>query len=368
MKKFNRKDFIKKSSVVAAAVGTGTLLSSCGKAGESGSPAIHTSKNYEWKMVTTWPPHFPIVGDGAERIAKNIETMSEGQIKIQVYGGGELIPSFETFDAVSQGIVQMGHATPYYWAGKAPASQFFSSIPFGMNTQQTNAWLYNGGGLELWRELYSDFNLVPFPGGNTGGQMGGWFNKKINSVSDLKGLKMRMPGIGGKVITEAGGSAILSPGGEIYTNLERGVIDATEWIGPYHDYLMGFNRIAKYYYFPGWHEPTGVLELMVNKSAYEELPNHLKEIIKSASNTSNIEMLTEFETKNFEYLEKLKNEEQVDILKFPDEVLNKLKKITKEVIHEIVLKDSMSKKVYDSYSKFQKNISSWADISDWKFD
>ncbi|MCK5087465.1 MAG: TRAP transporter substrate-binding protein DctP [Melioribacteraceae bacterium] len=368
MKKLNRKDFIKKSSVVAAAVGTGTLLSSCGKAGESGSPAIHTSKNYEWKMVTTWPPHFPIVGDGADRLAKNIETMSEGQMKIQVYGGGELIPPFETFDAVSQGIVQMGHATPYYWAGKAPASQFFSSIPFGMNTQQTNAWLYNGGGLELWRELYSDFNLVPFPGGNTGGQMGGWFNKKINSVSDLKGLKMRMPGIGGKVITEAGGSAILSPGGEIYTNLERGVIDATEWIGPYHDYLMGFNRIAKYYYFPGWHEPTGVLELMVNKSAYEELPNHLKEIIKSASNTSNIEMLTEFETKNFEYLEKLKNEEQVDILKFPDEVLNKLEKITKEVIQEIVLKDSMSKKVYDSYSKFQKNISSWTDISDWKFD
>lgn len=362
MENISRKSFLKKSSIVAAASATG-LLASCGAKDESSSAAIHTSKKYEWKMATTWPPHFPIMGEGADRFAKDVEIMSGGQMKIQVYGGGELIPPFETFDAVSQGMVEMGHSASYYWAGKSPASQFFPGVPFGMNPQETNAWLYYGGGLELWRELYSNYNLIPFPAGNTGFQMGGWFNKKVNSMEDIKGLKMRIPGLGGKVFSEAGGVPILSPVGEIYTNLERGVIDATEWVGPYHDYLMGFYKIAKYYYYPGWHEPSGALELIINKSAYQQLPKNLQEIISTAAKALNVSMLSEFEKLNIEYLEKIESEKSVEILRFSDGILEALKKITKNVLTEITSKDEMSLKIYNSYSKFQNSISKWSNFS-----
>jgi TRAP-type mannitol/chloroaromatic compound transport system substrate-binding protein len=357
MSKIERRDFLKKASI--AAVGGSTLIFGCGENKPGESPAVHTRKKYEWRMVTSWQPHFPILGEGADEMAKNIELMSEGQLKIQVYGGGELVPSLESFDAVSQGIAEMGHAAAYYWAGKSPAAQFFTTIPFGMNAQQTNAWLYYGGGIELWRDLYNQFNLLPFPAGNTGGQMGGWFNKKINSVEDLKGLKMRIPGLGGKVISKSGGSAILSAMGEIYTNLERGLIDATEWIGPYHDYLMGFHKIAKYYYYPGWHEPSATLELMVNKNAYESLPTNLKEIINYAAHTANDKMLSEFEDKNTEYLLKLYEENEVEILPFPNDVLEELRINSFEVINEIVAVDQQSKKIYDSYIRFMENVLKW---------
>lgn len=364
MKNINRKDFIKKSAVALA--GSSAILSACGSE-KKNEVNISSNKTYEWRMVTTWLPHFPILGESADKLAKDIETMSAGRIKIQVYGGGELVPALESFDAVSQGVAQMGHGASYYWAGKAPAAQFFTSLPFGMNTQQTYAWLLQGGGMELWRELYSQFNLIPFPAGNTGGQMGGWYNKEIKSVSDLKGLKMRMPGIGGKIITKAGGSAVLSPGGEIYTNLERGVIDATDWIGPYHDWLMGFQKIAKYYYYPTFAEPTGVIELIVNKNAYDELPEDLKEIVKTASLNANLTVLAEFESKNQEYLSKLRNETNVQIKRFPDDVIDAFKKYARESIDEIVSADSMSRKVYESYKSFQQKISGWTDLTETNF-
>ncbi len=362
MKKIDRKNFIKKTSLVLGAGATG-VLASCGKKEENISAVIHTKKSFNWKMVTTWPPHFPIIGEGADRFAKEVALMSDGQLKIQVYGGGELIPSFETFEAVSQGIVEMGHSSAYYWAGKSPATQFFTGVPFGMNAQETNAWLYYGGGLKLWEELYSKFNLIPFPAGNTGAQMGGWFNKKINSIADIKGLKMRMPGIGGKVLSKAGGTTILSPVGEIYTNLERGVIDATEWVGPYHDYLMGFYKIAKYYYYPGWHEPSGELELIVNKTVFNQLPINLQEIVRIAAKALNVSMLSEFEKMNIEYLKKIEEEKTVEIKKFPEEVLNTFKEITQKVLIDITNKDEMSKRIYDSYRKFQKEINNWSSLN-----
>jgi len=362
MENIKRKDFIKKTTLVAVAGATG-LLASCGKK-ESGSAAINSREKFEWKMVTTWPPHYPIMGESADNFAKDVENMSDGDLKIHVYGGGELVPAFETFDAVSQGIAEMGHSSPYYWAGKVPSAQFFTGVPFGMNAQETNAWLYYGGGMELWNELYSKFNLIPFHAGNTGSQMGGWFNKEINSISDLKGLKMRVPGIGGKVLSEAGGSPILSPVSEIYTNLERGVIDATDWIAPYHDYLMGFYKIAKYYYSPGWAEPSATIELLVNKLAYEKLPNYLKEIVKIAANSANTKMLSEFEKMNLEYLQKIEAEKSVQIKRFPDEVLNKFREITEKVIAEIAKSDEMGKKIYDSYSSFQKSISKWSKLNE----
>lgn len=359
-----RRDFLKKASV--AAIGSSALITACANEKDNQGPAVISDKKYEWKMVTAWPPHFPILGEGADRLAKIIESMSGGRLKIQVYGGGELVPPLEAFDAVGSGVAEMCHSASYYWAGKTPASQFFTSVPFGMNTQQTNAWFYFGDGLKLWEKVYDSFNLLPMPAGNTGGQMGGWYNRKINSLADYKGLKMRQPGIGGNVITKAGAAAILSPGGELYTNLERGVIDAADWVGPYHDYLMGFHKIAKYYYYPGWQEPTGVVELIVNKSAFNNLPKDLQEIIRYAAKSYQSEMISEFENKNQEYLAKMK-EEKVNILPLPDDVLTAFRKFSKEVIQEITDADKLSKEVYESYLKFQKNISTWTKIAEYNY-
>lgn len=356
-----RRKFLVKAA--AAAAGSTVLLSSCGKDEQNKSAAVINRKTYEWKMVTTWSPHFPVLGEGADELAKTIEIMSEGRIKIQVYGGGELVPALETFDAVSQGLAEMGHSASYYWAGKAPAAQFFTSVPFGMSSEDTYSWFFDGGGLGLWNEVYAPFNVVVFPAGNTGSQMGGWFNKEIKSLADLKGLKIRLPGIGGKIISKAGATSILSPGGEIYTNLERGVIDATDWIGPYHDYLMGFHKIAKYYYHPSWSERTGVVELILNKSAYEDLPNDLQEIIKSAALAANQKMLSKIDTLNFEYYEKLKNEGKVQFKKFPPDVLEAFKKYSDEVIAEITTSDPLSKKVYDSYSAYMAKMETWNKVT-----
>ena len=257
-----RKDFIKKLSVASI---FGASAIACSEDKVSDTIPQPSGKKYKWKMVTTWPPNFPIMGEGCNLLAQWIEEMSQGQLTIHVYGGGELVPPLETFEAVSIGGVDMGSSASYYWAGKIPAAQFFAAVPFGFNAQQMNAWLQAGGGLDIWRDIYKPFNLIPFNAGNTGLQMGGWYNRKINTIEDFNGLKMRIPGLGGKVLDKVGGSPILSPGSEIYTNLERGVIDATEWLGPFHDTLMGFPDIAKYYYYPGWHECGTSLELIMQQ-------------------------------------------------------------------------------------------------------
>ena len=359
-----RRDFLKKAGVVtAAAVGSG-LVFGCSQEKKGEAPAAVTKKTYEWKMVTTWPPHFPVLGEGADKLAEMITTMSDGQLKVQVYGGGELVPPLEVFDAVSQGTAEMGHGAAYYWAGKAPAAQFFAAVPFGMNAQQMNSWIYTGGGLELWEEVYAPFNLKPMPAGNTGVQMGGWFNREIKSIDDFKGLKMRIPGLGGKVLAKAGGTAILSAGGEIYTNLERGVIDATEWVGPYNDYKMGFYKVAKYYYYPGWHEPGTVLETFVNKQAFEALPKNLQDIVTTAAMACNLWMLCESETKNNFYLQKMIKEDGVQLRKFPDDVIKQLRVYSKEVLDEVAASDPMSKKVYDHFRKYQADAQQWAKISE----
>ena len=367
MSGLDRRDFLKKAAV-ASAVGSAAVMFGCSTDNKQGGETSgYSGKTFQWRMVTAWPPHFPILGEGAEQLAKDIEIMSGGRLKIQVYGGGELVPPLETFDAVSQGTAEMGHSSAYYWAGKIPATPFFSSLPFGMNTQQTNTWFYANEGLKLWEETYKPFNLIPMPCGNSGAQMGGWFNKEINSIADLKGLKMRQPGLGGKVITKAGASAILTAGSEIYTNLERGVIDAADWIGPYHDYLMGFPKIAKYYYYPTWTEPTGVIELIINKNAFESLPPDLQDIVRQAAYSSNIKMLSAFEAKNQEYYIKLKEEGKVQFRKFPDDVIATFKKYTKEVLAELTASDPMSKKVFDSYSKFQAKIYNWSELAEVRY-
>ena len=323
-----------------------------------------SQKVYHWKMVTTWPPHFPVLGEGADKLAKWIHEMSNGRLKISVYGGGELVPPLGVFDAVSKGTVEMGHGASYYWAGKVPAAQFFAAVPFGLNAQSMNSWFYSGGALELWEEIYKPFNLKPFPAGNTAVQMGGWFNKEINSLEDLKGLKMRIPGLGGKVLAKAGGNSVLVAGGEIYTNLDRGVIDATEWVGPFHDLKMGFYKAAKYYYYPGWHEPGTTLELIINTKAWAQLPLDLQAIVEAATYKANMWMISEFEAKNNANLKTLVEEHKVKLKRFPDEVLDGLRKISDEVLEELAGKDMASRKVYEHFKAFRENISAWNQMSE----
>lgn len=322
-------------------------------------PSSISGKRYDWKMVTTWPPNFPILGEACVKYAEIVREMSGGRINIQVFGGGELVPPLETFDTVRNGGAEMGHGAAYYWAGKIPAGQFFGSVPFGMNAQQLTAWILTGGGMEMWEDLYKDFNLVPMLAGNTGVQMGGWFNREINSIADLKGLKMRIPGLGGKVLEKAGGSPVLLAGSEIYTGLERGVIDATEWIGPSHDSKMGFQDIAKYYYSPGWHEMGTALEMIVNKEKFDSLPMDLQAILRSASLQVSTWILSEMETKNAESLATLVDK-GIDIRPFPTEVLDQLRVYTEEVIAEIVAKDPVAAKVYASYDAYRKRAAAWS--------
>ena len=342
------------------------VLAACTDQAPPSNSSQQADKNqsFEWKMVTTWPPGFPVLQKGAERFADNIRVMSNGRLNIKVYAGGELIPPLQTFEAVSQGSVEMGHGSAYYWAGKVPEAQFFSTVPFGMTARGMNAWLYDGGGLELWRKIYKPFHVIPFPLGNTGVQMGGWFNKEINSLEDIKGLKMRIPGLGGKVLAKAGGNPILLAGSEVYTALERNTIDATEWIGPYHDQRLGLYRAAKHYYYPGWHEPGTVLELTINQRAWESLPTDLQAIISNAAQAENLRMLSEMEQKNMAALEQLRKREGIEIHRFPNEVLSRLKKLTNETLIEEAERDPKFKRVYDAYQNFRKKNDAWSAISE----
>ncbi|MBV6645823.1 MAG: TRAP transporter substrate-binding protein [Cyclobacteriaceae bacterium] len=363
--KKNRRGFLRTG---ASAAGAGVLaLSGCKSQREEKEVNINFNKTFRWKMTTTWPPNFPVVGEGCKMMAEWVKKMSGGRMEITVYGGGELIPALEGFDAVSNGAVEMNHGAAYYWAGKLPAAPFFTAVPFGMNAQQMGAWIISGGGAKLWEELYAPYDLLPIICGNTGSQMGGWFNKEINSIEDLKGLKMRIPGLGGKVLAKAGGTPMLVSGGEIYTNLERGVIDATEWIGPYHDYKMGFHQVAKYYYYPGWHEQGPVLELILNKPKFLALPEDLQEIVRTACLRLNRWMMAEFDAKNGEYLNKLVHEEKVPLKAYPKEVMIALKNYAKETIAELTETDAPSRKVYTAFKEFQSVINPWMEISEKAF-
>jgi TRAP-type mannitol/chloroaromatic compound transport system substrate-binding protein len=318
----------------------------------------------QWKMVTTWPKNFPGLGSAAETFARLVGEMSNGRMKVHVYGAGELVPAFEVFDAVSQGVADAGHGAAYYWKGKIPASVFFTAVPFGMTAQEMNGWFHYGGGLDLWRELYAPFNLVPFSGGSTGVQMAGWFNKEVNTAADLKGLKMRIPGLAGEVFTRAGGSSVRISGGELYTSLETGVIDAAEWVGPFNDLTLGLHQVAKYYYYPGWHEPGAMLELIVNADSLAALPDDLQAIVSAAARAANQDMLDEFTARNNAALQELVEVHGVELRRLPDEVLLALAKASEEVLAELVAQDPMAAKINQSYTSFYKNVRAYHQISE----
>lgn len=329
-----------------------------------GTPAFAQGRTLSWRLVTSWPPKFPIYIDGLERMARIIEQQSHGRLKIQVFGAGELVPAFGVFDAVSQGTVEMGHAFAAFWAGKVPGAQFFASVPFGFTAQQFNAWIYGTDALKLWEEMYKPFNLVPFPAGNTGVTAAGWFKRKIASMADLRGLKMRITGLGGKVLAKAGGTVTLIAPGEIYTALERGVIDAAEFIGPLHDLRLGLPNAARYYYWPGWHEPSACNELTINLKAWESLSEDLRAMVRAAVADYDHWALAQFEAQNAQVLAQIAANPKVEIVVFPDEVLRELRKLSRATIEEEVAKDAAAKKVHEAYLRFQARMEPWSRISE----
>lgn len=349
----NKRNFIKAAAASSLLASTSLL-----------SKGAQASASIKWKMVTTWPKNFPGLGTSANDLAELITQMSGGRLDVKVYGANELVPAFEIFDAVSRGTAQMGHGAAYYWKGKNEATQFFSAVPFGLTAQEMNGWLYSGGGMELWKELYEPFGLVPAAAGNTGVQMAGWFNKQIKSVDDLKGLKMRIPGLGGEVLKRAGGTPVSLPGGEIFSSLKTGAIDATEWVGPYNDLAFGLHKAAEFYYYPGWHEPGTTLEAIINKKALEELPADLQSIVLNACKVVNQQMLSEYTTRNQQALDTLVNKHHVKLLKLPDDVLRTLQKLSDEVVQEVASTNAMSKKIYTSFKAYRDQVKKWTAISE----
>ena len=319
--------------------------------------------DYRWKLVTTWPKNLPGLGAAPENFARYVNEMSNGRLEVRVFGAGEIVPAFEVFDAVSQGAAEVGHGASYYWKGKIPAAVFFTAVPFGMTAQEMNGWLHYGGGLELWQELYAPFGVIPFAGGSTGVQMAGWFNRELRSAKDLSGLKMRIPGLAGEVLDAAGGTAVRIAGGEVYTSMQTGVIDAVEWVGPYNDRTLGLNEVAEFYYYPGWHEPGAMLEFTVNAAAFQELPSDLQAIVRYAARAANQNMLDEFTARNNESLQQLLAA-GTQLRHLPEDVLNLLYEKSVEAMMNLRTSDAMAEKIAVSYDAFSKNVRAYHEISE----
>lgn len=341
-----------------------------GAAGIAAAPFVSTANAQEtitWDMVTSWPKNFPALGTGANEFAARVEALSGGRMRIRVHGAGELVPALEVFDAVSAGTAEMGHSASYYWRGKVAASQFFTAVPFGMNTQETNAWLYYGGGQELWDEIYAKHNLKPFAVGNTTTQPGGWFKKEINSLEDLQGVKLRLPGLAGEAMNRIGVTTVTIAGGEIFTAMQTGALDAADWVSPYNDLAFGLHQVADYYYTSAWNEPSAVLEGTVNLDAWNALPDDLKAVVEEAARASNLSMISEFTYRNAEALNTLVNEYDVKLRAFPEDVMQALYDASQDVIREQTENDADSKKVYDSYRAFQELVRPVTDSGEFTY-
>lgn len=353
-----RRDFLR------AATASGAV----GAVATSGFPKPALSQGrMEWRMVTAWPKNFPALGTGANLLAKLITDASGGRLAVKVFGAGEIVPAFEAMDAVSGGTAEMGQGAPYYWKGKAAALQFISSLPFGMNLIEQTAWFKYGGGQELSDKIYRELGVKFLPGGNTGQQMGGWFNKEMNSLEDFKGLKMRIPGLGGEVLKAAGTNVINLPGGEILPALQSGAIDATEWVGPYNDLAFGLYKTAKFYYYPGWQEPASVEDNFINIQIWEKLPDDLKAVVEAASDAAYNWTFSEFVARNSQSLDVLVNEHGVALKKFSDEILDGLGGLSGEVMNDLASQDPLSREVMDSILRFRKQAIPYAKISEQAF-
>jgi TRAP-type mannitol/chloroaromatic compound transport system substrate-binding protein len=353
-----RRRFIVKAGGVLAAARAAAVVD---------APNVIAQPKVQWRMSTAFGPALDVHARAAQRLATMVEETSGGRFRIEVFPGGQIMPPFDCFDAASRGTIEAFMAGSYYWTKKEPAVDWFSTVPFGMNPAGMLAWFYQGDGLKLWEETYAAFNLVPRPGPGVAPQMAGWFRKKMTTLGDFKGLKMRIgTGLGGTVYVKAGGSAVLTPGAEIYAALERGVIDAAEWVGPHDDMKLGLHNTARYYYYPGWHEPGTMVEFGFNQKAYGALPVDLRRTLDHAAAAAQVYGDTDFQVKNAIALERLKTEfkGKVEILPLPAPVLRDLKKLATEVVREESEKTPMARKVHASYTKFQTQLAGWARISE----
>jgi len=330
------------------------------------APSVIAQPKVQWRMSTTWTPTLDILQGAAERLGKIVDEMSGGRFRIEVLPGGQIMPPFECFDATSKGTIEAYMGSPQYWTGKEPAIEWFATIPFGMNTEGMTAWFHQGEGLRLMEEAYTPFNIVPRPITVGAPQMAGWFRKKINTTSDFRGLKMRIVNLGGKVYAKAGGSTVLTPGSEIYGALERGVIDAAEWVGPHLDMRIGLHQTARYYYYPGWHEPGTTQDFGFNKKAYEALPADLRRVLDHATAAVSVYGLTEYHAKSAVALHRLRTEfkDKVEVLPFPMPVLRDLRKLTGDVLREESEKTPMTRKVHASFTRFQALLGPWDHVAE----
>ena len=349
--------------VAATAVAGGAYLASR-KSKEVEAPAVIAQDRRELKMTTSWPKNFPGLGTAAARLAQRITDMSDGRITVKLFAAGEIAGGLKALDSVQEGAADMYHSAEYYYQGKTKAFNFFATVPLGMTANEHNAWIYSGGGQALWDELGGQFNIKPLMAGNTGVQMGGWFRKEMNTLEDFKGLKMRIPGLGGAVITALGGSSVTLAGGEIFQALESGTIDATEWVGPWNDLAFGFYKVAKYYYYPGFHEPGTVLSLGINLKFWESLSPSDQAIFKAASAAENVIDYAEFNANNSAALDTLVNEHGVDFREFSDEIFEEIGRIALQVAADAGASDEFTKKVYDSYMGFRKMAMGWSAVGE----
>ena len=353
-----RRDFAKKATLGALGAG---LLTGCGNSADeeaSGAPNVQTQPNVRWRLASSFTRSLDTIFGAADVMAERLSALTNGRFQIRTYPAGELVPAFEVLSSVQQGTVQMGHSASYYFIGKNPALAFDATVPFGLTARQYNAWVYYGGGLELLRELFADFNIINLPGGNTGMQMGGWFREPVASLDDMRGLKMRIPGLGGQVMNEMGVNVQVLPGGEIYPSLERGAIDATEWVGPYDDEKLGFHEIAQYYYYPGWWEPGPALTFYVNRDEWDDLPSNYQEALQSAAAEANMRMLASYDQKNPAALERLL-EGGTQMRRFPDDVMRRAQEITTQLLEDQASGSPLYRKVYDAYRAAREDAYRW---------
>jgi TRAP-type mannitol/chloroaromatic compound transport system substrate-binding protein len=353
----DRRRFLAKASGVVTA-GAAAIIAD--------APNVIAQPKVQWRLSTAYPPVLDQLHGAVQRLAKVVDEMSGGRFRIEVFPGGQIMPPFACFDAASQGTIEAFMGSGQYWTDKEPALEWFTTIPFGMNPQGMAAWFYQGDGLKLLEETYAAFNLVGRPGPAFAPQMGGWFRKKITAIGDFKGLKMRIPNLGGKVYARAGATTVLTPAAEIYAALERGVIDVAEWVGPHDDMQLGLHRTARYYYYPGWHEPGTTNEFGFNRKAYEALPLDLRRTLEHATAAAQVYGVTDYHVKNAAAIYRLKTEfkGKIEILQFPAPVLRDLRKLAAEVVREQSEKTPMARKVHASFTKFQALVGPWDRVAE----
>lgn len=352
-----------------AAIGAASAaaLASCSPtASNSQSTAVNTQPRVRWKMATSWPKSLDTIFGGAQTICDRVSAMTDGRFSITPYAAGEIVPGLQVLDAVQAGSIECGHSASYYYIGKNPALAFGTAVPFGLNAQQQNAWLYHGGGSDAINKIYADFNVISFPAGNTGVQMGGWFKRQINSIGDLNGLKMRIPGLGGQVMTRLGVNVQVLPGGEIFLALERGALDAAEFVGPYDDEKLGLNKAAQYYYYPGWWEPGATLEAEVNLDAWNKLPKEYQEVFKTATYEANINMLARYDALNGQALARLIDSGTL-LRAYSPEILQAAKRASFELYEETAGEDTTFKDIYTQWKNFREQIYNWNKINELSF-